>query len=207
MKYLYAVLALFVMCAPAYAAGAGQAVPQACYDTKTDAASLKAQVAGCTLLLASPSPGDNIAGFYLNRGIAHRKLGENALAVADYTQHIKLMPDDVRGYNGLCFARALMGQLKVALADCNKALSLVPDDRYTLDTRGFVNVKLGLYDAAIADYDAELAQSEKFPESYFGRGIAKIRKGDKAGGAADIASAKALDSNIAAEMAKIGLKP
>jgi len=190
-------------------AGSAAASPgDACYDEQTDPASLKAVIAGCNSLIASKQlTGAALADAYLNRGIAHRKSGKNAAAAADYSMVITLQPARVDGYNGRCFARALMGKLKDGLVDCNKALSLSPADAYTLDTRGFVNLKLGLYTAAIADYDAELVQDQKFPESYFGRGVAKLRQGDKSGGLADLAQARALDSGIDAEMAKLGVKP
>ncbi len=193
--------------APA-AATASQDATNACYSTPTDPQSLKARIAGCDRLIASKQlTGAALADAYLNRGIAHRKSGHNALAVADYTMVVSLQPDRFDGYNGRCFARALMGKLQAALVDCNKALSLSPSDPYTLDTRGFVNLKLGFYDAAIADYDAELAQDQKFPESFFGRGVAKLRKDDKSGGRADIERARALDSGIDTAMAKLGVKP
>ena len=204
MRLRIAILALLLAAMPAMA----QTSQDACYDAKTDPQSLKARINGCSALIASGHlSGKALADVYLNRGISSRKSGKNALAAADYTQVIAIQPGRPDAYNGRCFARALQGKLKAALVDCNKALSLSPGDPYTLDTRGFVNLKLGLTEAAIADYDAELAQDDKFPESFYGRGVAKLRLGDKAGGQADIAQAIALDSGIAAAMAKIGVKP
>jgi hypothetical protein len=40
----------------------------------------------------------------------------------------------------------------------------------------------------------------------YGRGLAKARKGDRNGGTADIATAKAIKSDIADEFARYGLK-
>ena len=40
----------------------------------------------------------------------------------------------------------------------------------------------------------------------YGRGLAKARKGDRNGGTADIAAAKAIKSDIADEFARYGLK-
>jgi tetratricopeptide (TPR) repeat protein len=178
----------------------------ACYDNKTDPASLKSRIAGCTQLLAANPASNEIANIYLNRGIARRKLGQNAAAEADYSQVIHIEPMRFDAFNGRCFARALQGKLQPALVDCNKALKISPNDPYTLDTRGYVNLRLGNYDAAIADYDDAIAQ-EKFPESYFGRGVAKLRLGNKTGGNADIALAKQIDPQMAATMARLGIKP
>ena len=203
MRTLLAMLVVFGLAGPS-----GAAPGDACYDTHTDPATLKAAIAGCTgLIAAGQLTGAALADVYLNRGIAQRKSGKNAAAVADYSMVIKLQPERHDAYNGRCFARALMGRLKQALVDCNKALSLLPSDPYTLDTRGFVNLKLGLTAAAIADYDGELAQDQKFAESYFGRGVAKLRQGDKTGGSADFAEARKLDPGVDAAMAKLGVKP
>jgi hypothetical protein len=39
----------------------------------------------------------------------------------------------------------------------------------------------------------------------YGRGIAKLNRGDRAGGAADIAAAKAMDETVAGSLAQIGI--
>jgi tetratricopeptide (TPR) repeat protein len=64
----------------------------------------------------------------------------------------------------------------------------------------------GRLDAAIADYDAALRRDPKIAESLYGRGIARQRKGDTAGGDADIAAAKAVKPDIAEVMAKYGVR-
>jgi hypothetical protein len=65
---------------------------------------------------------------------------------------------------------------------------------------------MGQIDDAIKDYDAALKADPKIAESLYGRGIAKMRKGDVAGGNADIASAKALNPNIVELMDKLGVR-
>jgi hypothetical protein len=46
------------------------------------------------------------------------------------------------------------------------------------------------FDESIADYDAALRINPKQAESLYGRGTAKLRQGDSAGGNADIITAK-----------------
>jgi tetratricopeptide (TPR) repeat protein len=60
-----------------------------------------------------------------------------------------------------------------------------------------VQLKLGAFDRAIADYSAALAQKPKDADSLYGRGVAKLKLGDTAGGNADIVAAKALEADIA----------
>jgi hypothetical protein len=51
------------------------------------------------------------------------------------------------------------------------------------------------FDEAIADYDAALKLNPKMAASLYGRGLAKQKNGDQAGGDADIAAAKAQGRN------------
>ncbi|MBV9970460.1 MAG: tetratricopeptide repeat protein, partial [Xanthobacteraceae bacterium] len=95
--------------------------------------------------------------------------------------------------------------LDQALADCNESLRLRTDP-YTLDSRGLVHLKLGHYDEAIADYDAVLKTIPDFPDSLYGRGLAKRKRGDAAGSDADLGRAKALRTDIAEEFARYGIK-
>jgi tetratricopeptide (TPR) repeat protein len=60
-----------------------------------------------------------------------------------------------------------------------------------LEARALVYLKLGQLDKAIADYDAALKTNPELAGPLYGRGMAKLRTGDVAGGDADTASAKA----------------
>jgi tetratricopeptide (TPR) repeat protein len=103
--------------------------------------------------------------------------------------------------------RAVSGQTQQALADCDQALKIKADASDVLDTRGFVNLKLNQIDNAMTDYEAALILDPKLAGSLYGRGLAKTRKGDRTGGAADMTAAKAIRGDIADEFARYGLKP
>ena len=62
------------------------------------------------------------------------------------------------------------------------------------------------WDSAIADYNAALKIDPKLAPALYGRGFAEIKKGNSAGGNADIAAAKSTDPNIAEEFSRYGLK-
>ena len=66
---------------------------------------------------------------------------------------------------------------------------------------------MGRYDEAIADYDASLQIDASKVTSLYGRGMAKRRKGDYAGGNIDIAAAKATKASVIGEFARYGLLP
>jgi acyl-CoA reductase-like NAD-dependent aldehyde dehydrogenase len=62
------------------------------------------------------------------------------------------------------------------------------------------------FDDAIADYDAALKLNSQLEEALYGRGLAKLKKGDRDGGNADIAAAKAIRADIADDFARYGVK-
>ena len=148
---------------------------------------------------------------YGNRGWVYAQKGYLDKAIANYDTAIELRPNFAAHYNQRCWFRAIdphvqQSQLQRALADCNEALRLKHN---AFDSRGFVYLKLGEYDRAITDYDANLKIDPKpvdYVGSLYGRGIAKLRKGDTSGGNADIAAAKAIQSDIAEEFAGYGVK-
>jgi tetratricopeptide (TPR) repeat protein len=118
-----------------------------------------------------------------------------------------LQPANAAAWNSRCWTRAVIGQLQTALSDCNEALRLRPDYVHALDSRAFIHLKSGRYDEAIADYDAALRLDPKKVASLYGRGMAKRRKQDLAGGNADIAAARAIKADVSAEFARYGVSP
>jgi len=75
-----------------------------------------------------------------------------------------------------------------------------------LNVRGFAYLKSGQADKSVADYDAVIRIEPKNAAAVFGRGMAKLKKNDKAGGEADVAAAKAIKPDIAEEFARFGVK-
>src|SRR5258708_24095473 len=130
----------------------------------------------------------NNALAYINRAVVYEIQKQYDRAIPDYDQVIRLAPTSSAGWSGRCWSRAIVGQLEQALADCNEALRL-ESSANTLEGRAAVYCKSGLFDKAIADYDAALKTNPKLAGPLYGRGIAKVRKGDVAGGNADTAAA------------------
>jgi tetratricopeptide (TPR) repeat protein len=147
----------------------------------------------------------NVDTYYFNRGTTYSIQGQYDKAIQDFDQVIRINPKQSAAFNNRCFARAKAGQAQAALPDCEEALQLRPYDADYLDTRGFVNLKLGQLDRAMADYSDALDINPKLPSSLYGRGMARLKKGDRRGGA-DIAAAKAINADIAAEFARYGVK-
>jgi tetratricopeptide (TPR) repeat protein len=143
---------------------------------------------------------------YFNRGSELGSKGDLNRAIADLNQAISLDPKNAGAWDLRCYDRAKANRdLSQALADCNESLRLEPNDTGTRGSRGFVYLRLNRLDEAIADFDAALKPR---PNTYwlYGRGIAKLRKGDTAGGNADITAAKGYKADIAEEFARWGIK-
>jgi hypothetical protein len=51
-----------------------------------------------------------------------------------------------------------------------------------------------------------LKLESKLPSALYGRGVAKARKGDKAGGISDITAAKTMKSDIESEFSRYGIR-
>jgi tetratricopeptide (TPR) repeat protein len=147
-------------------------------------------------------------GFY-NRGLTYSRKGDHERAIADFTKGIELSANSSQLWGQRCWSRAVIGkQLQEAVDDCTKAGSLAPKIPQIFAYRGFAYLKLGQFDKALADYDAAFAltKSSDHADWLYVRGVAKLKKGDTAGGNADVASAKTMKADIADEYAKYGIK-
>lgn len=128
-------------------------------------------------------------------------------AIADYDRVIALKPKYARAFANRCRARAMASkELDKALSDCNQSLALKPKNNARAHgARGFVYVRRGEYDRAIADLNTAVGSLPKSASSLYLRGVAKLKTGDKVGGNADIAAAKALDRGVADRFTALGV--
>lgn len=192
-----------------------QQIERSCHNYAVAAAE---QIQACTTLIGLYGDATANRAFlalaYLARGTAHVRAGDTTRAEPDYREAIRLdsIPIDsgqkeVPLYNDRCWARAVAKiDLDAALADCNEALKLMPDFVPALDSRAFLHMRGGRFREAITDYDAAVKGSPQDPWSLYGRGIAKIKTGDTAGGQADIEASKVVQ-DVTAEFTAYGLTP
>lgn len=101
---------------------------------------------------------------YAGRGIAYYQLDQDALALAEMTRAIELIPgsgyhdeDAAFVYSNRASVYITMGNLHAALRDCEQALRLNSKDKIALYNRARVLERLGQRDAAIRDYRAVLS--------------------------------------------------
>lgn len=143
---------------------------------------------------------------FYNRGYVHFARKDYDRAIADYSTAIDIDPSMAIAYNNRCLARVLAGRDIVdGLADCDKAQLLTPDSVDVRDTRGVVYLKVGKPALALIEYDAALKLDPKRALALYGRGLARIRTGDKKGGDADRAAAILLVSDVGKQFVLYGL--
>ncbi len=65
---------------------------------------------------------------------------------------------------------------------------------------------MGKFDAAIDDYSSALQLDPKLASALDGRGLARLKTGDKAGSNADIASAKTIQVKIGSDFTRYGVR-
>jgi tetratricopeptide (TPR) repeat protein len=76
-----------------------------------------------------------------------------------------------------------------------------------MESRGLILLRLGRLDESIAQYAAAIKAQPRAPVALYGRGLAELKKGDKADGDADIAAAKAIAPAVADQFKRLGLAP
>jgi tetratricopeptide (TPR) repeat protein len=145
--------------------------------------------------------------YFVDRSNSYVNLKQFDLAIRDLDEALRLDPkDDINAISNRCNVFTLKGEFDAALSDCQKGMQMHPGEAYPLSQLGFLYYKWGKLDDSIASYDAalaapDLASYDPYDRAYplYGRGLARVKKGDKAGGDADMATAVAIAKDIAFE--------
>lgn len=107
----------------------------------------------CTnLILSGKLKNDDLAHAYYRRGSRKDDLGDEAGAIADFDQAIKLKPDYARAYNNRGIAKGKKGDLDGAIADFSKAIKLDPSSDKAYRNRGYAKKLKGDKKGSEADY-------------------------------------------------------
>ncbi len=129
---------------------------------------------------------------YHQRGVAYSATGQNALAIKDFTEVIRLNPKYAQAYldRGLAWYKT---DLDKAIADYTEAIRLDPKFAWAYCDRGLAWSAKKDPDKAIADFNDALRLDPKLGEAYLHRGKAWQAKGKtRMEMAADFAQAKRL---------------
>jgi tetratricopeptide (TPR) repeat protein len=106
-----------------------------------------------------------------------------------------------------CYARAAWGrELEAALADCDAAIRRDKTSS-VMENRALVLLRMGRLDEAISQYAAAIKAQPRAASAFYGRGLAELKKGDKAAGDADLAAAVAIAPSAGEPYKRMGLTP
>ena len=110
-------------------------------------------------------------------------------------------------YNNIAWAYLNLNQVNKAVDPIKKALKLNHNEAYIWDTDGEVKYKTGNYEDCIVSMSNALAiykveGDEEIANSYYYRGLAKVKLGNIAGGYVDLEKASDLGESKAAEELK-----
>ncbi len=108
---------------------------------------------------------------YLGRGFANELLGNNKLAIDDFSKVIKLDSSFVAAYHIRSLSYLKMGNYQNAMKDANRMVELDSDNYKSYYLRGLVCVKIRDYQNALKDYTKAIELNPQHYESYSSRGL------------------------------------
>jgi Flp pilus assembly protein TadD len=89
--------------------------------------------------------------FYLNRGMNRVQQGDYQGAIEDFTEAIRLNPNNAEVYKMRGIVRLVLGEGQAAITDLTQVIRLHPNDAEAYKMRGIVHLTLTEGQAAIAD--------------------------------------------------------
>ncbi|GHV51225.1 hypothetical protein AGMMS49579_06140 [Spirochaetia bacterium] len=138
------------------------------------------------------------------RGSAYYTQKNYDQAIADYTQAIRLDPNNENAYYDRGRAYAAKSDYDRAISDYNQAIRIDPNDAYNYNARGNAYLNQKNYDMAIADYNQALrvdpnytSANNNLANAYYNRGSDYYRGKDYTRAIADYEAALRFNPNYA----------
>ena len=123
---------------------------------------LKSAIDDFTMIIEMNSTGSNVREVsYMKRGETYYQLGQLDLALADYTQAIKINPKSALAYNNRGFVYDAKKEYARGLADYAQAIAIDPADAEVYFNRACSYGDQGRYEEAIADGEMFLKLAPK----------------------------------------------
>ncbi len=152
------------------------------------------KVQACSAIIDNPTTaaGDRAVALR-HRADARNDAGAYKDAIADFSETLRIVPDNVPALTGRAQARLTGGDVAGALADLNAAIALAPNTAQLFLLRGHAELANGNTDAAIVDFTEAIRLDPKSASALNNRGLAYRKKGDLAKAEADYTAALALN--------------
>lgn len=99
---------------------------------------------------------------YFARGLLHRDMRNNELAIRDFLSIVALDPKEKNAYNLLAYSYDNIGNIEKSIWAIDKYIEIAPDEPNPYDTRGDLYARNAQVDLAIASYRKALAIKSDF---------------------------------------------
>lgn len=116
---------------------------------------------------------------YYNRGSAKSELNDHYGAISDYKKAIELKPDFSMAYNNRGWSKYELKKYSEALKDINKSIELDPTNWVAFDSRQEIKFSSNDLKGCIEDCNTAISLNPKVSNSYFFRGRAYYKQGNK----------------------------
>lgn len=166
-------------------------------DTMSDCISGKdseLRIAACSKIISAAELAAPIrADAYRARGEAYAERAAHQEAVADFTEAIKLRPQDGQAYYGRASSQLALQRTIAAVADLSEAIKYLGNSPGLFVARGYAQLVKGAPDEAIADFSVAIRLDPKNASALNNRGLAYRKKGDLDNAVKDYTAAIALN--------------
>jgi tetratricopeptide (TPR) repeat protein len=157
---------------------------------------------------SAPTPDRELnskAQVFVDRGNAAYRARNFVIAVLNYSELIKLKPNDPRAHYNRGNAYFKLNDLMHALDDFSQVVALDPTFYLAFMNRGNIYSRQGHYNEAIADYDRAIALKPDDSLIFYNRGVARRILGQLDEALRDFTKAVELNQNDAQSYAERGL--
>jgi tetratricopeptide (TPR) repeat protein len=135
---------------------------------------LLAALAG-TMLCTALGYADQPDADLVKQGTAALKQHDYDVAIAKFSEAIRLAPNDAEAWGRRGEAYAAKGKIEDAVADCAQGVKLAPNSSEAHGRCGYVYYHANEFERAIAAYDTAIKLDPRIASAYTGRGLAYSR--------------------------------
>ncbi len=145
-------------------------------ENKKGHAEISVQIAN--QLIAQPAlKGDDRANALYQRALAHLAIPDNAKAIADYQEAIRVVPTHLGAHVGLADTLAASGKIDAARAAYDGAIKAFPNMPLVYNNRGMFLQANGKLDDALIDFTKVLEIDPQFVVALTNRGFVLMNQG------------------------------
>lgn len=149
---------------------------------------------------------NRLALAYAQRGLAKQRLQDNAGALSDFDDALRIDSSLVEARSGRCWLSLLQNQdLGRARTDAETAAAADPRDVQAQICRGVLQLRSEEWAGALTSFQAALDVEPGNPTALFGRGVARRRGGD-GDGREDMNRARDFDGHIGEHFDDLGVR-